>query len=372
MKNIVLPDYDHCLMNIATTVLDHYHVKTPYQTLPTLKKELDKGYRNVVVILIDAMGAEILKKHADVTPYMSQHMQEVLTTVFPSTTVSATTSILTGQPPVVNGWIGWLQYVKEEDRSVIFFLNKDFYDDTHEFNYNVSEKFVPVTKVYQKIEAQNTDVKAVEVFPEFRTPKHKTFSDLCQTILETTQEPGKHYIYAYWDKVDTYLHANGTTSEIVHNHLEEIDKDMRTLIESLDDDTIVVVTADHGQIDIDEIELWNYQDIIDTFEHKPSIEARATAFFIKDGMKEAFAKAFNKHFGDSFILYTSEDFLNAHYLGHAKEHPKLKEFLGDFFSVAIDKYSFKLSDSKRAFKAQHAGLTKDEMLIPLILFSPKK
>ena len=50
----------------------------------------------------------------------------------------------------------------------------------------------------------------------------------------------------------------------------------------------------------------------------------------------------------------------------------MREFLGDYFSIAIDKYSFKLSNSKKGFKAQHAGLTKDEMLIPLIVFSPKK
>lgn len=372
MNNIIIPDYKHSLMNITTTILKHYKVPSAFESLPDLEKELKKGYRNIVLLLVDAMGSEILNKHQEETRYLLDNQVDVLTTVFPSTTVSATTSVLTGKPPVNTGWIGWLQYIKEEDKSVIFFMNKDFYDETVEFDYNVSEKFAPVIKIYDQIKQYNPKIMTHEIFPEFRTPEHKTFKDLCNTILKTTQEPGEHFIYAYWDKVDTYLHKHGTQSEIVIEHLKEINQDVQEFIQKLDEDTIVIITADHGQIDIEEIELWNYEEIIDTFKHKPSIEARATAFFIKEGMEEQFVSEFNKHFGEWFILYKSEDFLKLKYLGEAEEHYKLKEFLGDYFSVAIDKYSFKLVNSKRAFKAQHAGLTKDEMSIPLIIFSPKK
>ena len=113
-------------------------------------------------------------------------------------------------------------------------------------------------------------------------------------------------------------------------------------------------------------------EIVNTFKHKPSVEARATAFFIKEGMEDKFVENFNKEFRDYFILYKSEDFLKTKFLGDDAIHPKLKEFLGDYFSIAIDKYSFKLVNSKQSFKAQHAGLTTDEMLIPLIMFPQKK
>jgi len=359
-------------MNITTSILKHYKVDTPFNSLEILNKELDKNYRNVVLFLVDAMGSEILKKHPEQSKFLIENQIQTLTTVFPSTTVSATTSVLTGLPPISTGWIGWLQYVKEEARSVIFFFNKDFYDADHEFDYNVSEKFVPVTKIYDLIEQKNSGIKAIEVFPEFRVPEHKEFKDLCNTVIKETKSKGNHFIYAYWDKLDTYLHATGTTSKKVQNHIQEINNDFKYLVEKLDDDTLVIVTADHGQIDIEEIELWKYKSIIDTFAHNPSVEARATAFFIKEGMEEQFVEEFNKSFRDSFILYKSEAFLKSKYLGNSDEHIKMREFLGDYFSIAIDKYSFKLINSKKGFLAQHAGLTKDEMLIPLIVFSPKK
>jgi len=372
MLNLILPDYDKSLLNITSTILRYYGISTPYKSIEVLEKELKKDYRNVVVFLVDAMGSEILKKHPDESRYLINNQIDVLTTVFPSTTVSATTSVLTGNPPIVNGWIGWLQYIKEEDRSIIFFLNKDFYDEKHEFDYNVSEKFAPVTKIYELIENKNPAVKAIEIFPEFKTPEHKTFKDLCNTVLKSTLEEGKHFIYAYWDKVDTYLHKNGTTSTVVKEHLNEINNDIQEFVSKLGDDTLVIITADHGQIDIEEVELFNYLNIVDTFRHNPSIEARATAFFIKPGMEEQFEREFNKNFSECFILYKSDDFLKMKLLGFGEEHYKLREFLGDYFSIAIDKYSFKLVDSKREFKAQHAGLTKDEMLIPLIVLNQKK
>ena len=372
MKNLVIPNYDRCLMNITSTILKHYGVNNPYKSIDILEKELKKQYRNVVLILVDAMGSEILKKHPKESEFLIANQKEVITTVFPSTTVSATTSVLTGKPPMVNGWVGWLQYIKEEDRSVIFFFNKDFYDEAYEFDYNVSEKYAPVKKVYEQIQENNDDVKTIEIFPEFRTPEHKKFRDICNSIVKSTEEEGKHFIYAYWDKVDTYLHHSGTTSDIVKNHLAEINEDVKYLVDTLNDDTLIIITADHGQIDIEELPLWENQKIVETFKHNPSIEARATAFFIKEGMEEQFHSEFIKSYGEYFILYKSSDLLKTHYLGYGEEQYKLKEFLGDYFSIAIDKYSFKLSDSKRSFKAQHAGLTKDEMLIPLIIFSQKK
>jgi predicted AlkP superfamily pyrophosphatase or phosphodiesterase len=359
-------------MNITTSILKHYNVETKFSTLKIIDDELNKGYRNVILILVDALGNEIIEKHKDVCKNIISDRVDVLTSVFPPTTVAATTSILTGKPPVNTGWIGWLQYIKEEDRSIIFFYNKDFYNNDYEPDYNVSERYAPIKKIYELIEEKNEDVITYEVFPEFREPEHKTFKDLLNKVKKHTEEDGKHFIYAYWDKVDTYLHSFGTESEKVHKHIEEVNNTYLSFINSLNEDTLVILTADHGMIDIEEVPLWDYEDVVNTFEHNPSIEARATAFFIKDGMKEQFEEAFNRNFREKFVLYKSEDFLASKILGDAKEQTKIREFLGDYVSIAIDKYSFKLSNSDREFKGQHAGLTKEEVLIPLVIYSPKK
>ena len=295
MKNIVLPDYNKCLMNISTSVLKHYNVKSKFSTLPNLDKELNKNYRNVIILLVDAMGTEILKKHPEETKCLRGHQIDTLTSVFPSTTVAATTSILTAKPPINTGWIGWFQYIKEEDRSIIFFYNKDFYDSEYKFEYNIGEKYAPIVKIYDLIEERNKDVFAKEIFPEFRVPEHKKFKDMCNSIVNETKNNKKNFIYAYWDKLDTYLHQKGTESNKVKKHLKEINDDIEQLFRDLGDDSLLIITADHGQIDVEEIYLFDYLDITSTFKHNPSVEARATAFFIKENKESEFVNNFNKH-----------------------------------------------------------------------------
>ena len=47
-----------------------------------------------------------------------------ITTVFPATTTSATTSIITGLNPVEHGWLGWNMYIKPINKTITLFKNQ--------------------------------------------------------------------------------------------------------------------------------------------------------------------------------------------------------------------------------------------------------
>ena len=51
MKNTIFPDYEHCILNLINSILKHYNVKSQYNGLPKLEKELSKNYKNVVLII---------------------------------------------------------------------------------------------------------------------------------------------------------------------------------------------------------------------------------------------------------------------------------------------------------------------------------
>jgi predicted AlkP superfamily pyrophosphatase or phosphodiesterase len=371
MEKLVFPDYDHSLLNITSSILKKYNIDSGYKTLNNLDEILKGDYRNIVFYLIDAMGSEILKKHPEQVQFLTKNKIDELTTVFPSTTVAATTTAITGLPPAVTGWIGWQQYVLEEDKNVIFFLNQDYYDEDYKFSYNVSEKYASITYIYDKITKKNPNVKSHEIFPEFRIKEHKTIQNQVETILKTIKNKDKNFIYSYWDKLDTFLHEYGTTSEVISNHLKEIDNAIKTLYDGIDEDTLVIITADHGHVDIEGINLWEYEDLTSMFKHQPAIEARATAFYINKDKFEDFEKTFNNYFKNKFVLYKSEEVLEMNLFGKGEKSPRTKGFLGDFFAIAIDKYSFRLQNAKHIHKATHAGLLKDEMMIPLIILNKR-
>ncbi len=373
MYHLVYPDYDNSIMNITNSILKYYGADNKHSTLSILDKELNKKYRNVVLFLIDGMGSEILKRHSQNVQSLIESQKDVLTSVFPSTTVAATTSVLTGLSPIETGWIGWFQYIKEENKSVIFYYNSDFYNNDHKFDYNVADKYVPVVDVYTQIKQANKNINTIEIFPEFRVPKHNKFIKICETIAETTKQAGENYIYAYWEKLDTFMHRDGPGAKTIADHLKEINEGFEYLKQNIDPDTLLILTADHGQVDIEEIPIDNYPELVSTFEHAPSIETRATAFFIKKGKEKEFEEVFKKNFGDKFILLKSEEVIDTNILGYGEQHERAKEFIGDYMALAIDKYAFRMvKGSQPPFKGQHAGLTKDEMLVPLIIYSPKK
>ena len=58
-KEIILPNYQHCILNTITSILKYYHVETKHASLESLDKKLEKRYKNVVFIVLDGMGVHI-------------------------------------------------------------------------------------------------------------------------------------------------------------------------------------------------------------------------------------------------------------------------------------------------------------------------
>jgi predicted AlkP superfamily pyrophosphatase or phosphodiesterase len=320
---------------------------------------------------VDALGAEILHRHAKVSTHLQSDVVQIITSVFPSTTVSATTSVMTGLPHITTGWLGWCQYVKEVEKSVIFFMNKDYYSESTTFEENMANKVAPVTKFYDLIQRADSSVSTLEVFPAFSQPEHDTFMKQCQTVVKTCQDKGKHFIYTYWDKLDFVMHETGPGSIEVNHMLATVDEGYQYLKTAIDEETLIVLLADHGQVEVCPIELRKYETIWSTFIHEPSIESRATAFFIKPDQFDTFEKEFNHYFSEYFMLLKKEEVLAMKLFGSGEIHPRINEFLGDYMAIAIDHFYFKLFEGKFVMRGQHAGLLRDEMLVPLIIHSKK-
>ena len=51
--NIVLPNYEHSILNTITSILKYYNVETKHKSLESLDNILKKKYRNVVLIILD-------------------------------------------------------------------------------------------------------------------------------------------------------------------------------------------------------------------------------------------------------------------------------------------------------------------------------
>lgn len=358
---ISYPDYDNCIANLACSVMKHFGVEPPNPALPLADGLLDKRYKNVVVMLLDAMGNNIIEANLAPDGFFRRNLTGTYSSVFPPTTVAATTAIDSGLFPVQSAWLGWTGYFPEIDRNVVYFLNRDFDTEEQIEGESVAWKYAPYNGVIPQIKAAGYGAHFLAPFAE---PHPENFGALCGEIKRLCAEDGEKYIYAYWDEPDSIMHRKGCFGEPAKSTVGELEKAVEELAGELSD-TLLIVTADHGHIDSPKAVITDYPDIMECLVRMPSIEPRCLNLFVKDGMDERLKTAFAEHFGDKFLLMSRAEVKERQLFGKGTPHPRFDEILGDYIAVGIDNVSIYNKRSKN-FVANHAGLTRDEMIIPLI------
>lgn len=360
---ILYPDYDNCIANLACSILKHFGVEPPNKTLPLADRYLEKRYKNVVVILMDGMGKNIIEANLSPDGFFRRNLKGIYSSTFPPTTVAATTSMDSGLYPNQTAWLGWVGYFKEIDKNVVYFLNID-QQGNKAADYNVAWTYCPYVTVTERL--NNAGKKAHYITP-FVEPYPKTFDDLCDVIKGLCNEDGEKYIYAYCEEPDHTMHKKGCFGEDAKKVIGEIEKRAELLAEELSD-TLLIITADHGHIDTNNVSLTEYPDIMECLVRLPSLEPRVLNLFVKEGMSQKLEEAFKKHFKDKFLLITKEEVLKSQMFGKGENHHRLEDMLGDYLAVAVDDMSiFITEEQKEHFIGVHAGLTEDEVLIPLIV-----
>lgn len=359
---IIKPDYQTGLLNMMSSIASYYGCASEYPTHPVVDEELKQPFDNLFVILIDGMGARLLERMLPETSFLRQHIKMEMTSVYPCTTAAATIVVESAEAPRKTAWTGWFHYFKELNDHRVLFLNQSYY--TREFHPG---RFVYDTIGYETLieKLKKQGVGCDFLYPAFRPNGSNTFVEMCDKIVERSHLHHQ-FTYCYWDAFDSLMHEEGVDSPRVVELLETLDKQLEDLCSRLDEKQKVFIIADHGQVNTETINLMNYPDLVDCFRVWPSVEPRASAFFIKEDKKDEFERLFQQYFGSYFLLYHTDDFIDEGMLGPGSEHPRLREFLGDYVACATDKYNLLMGEGP--FIGQHAGLTEDEMMIPFIVF----
>lgn len=382
-ENIMMPNYENCILGTITSILKYYNVETNHKSSKKIDEILQqKDYKNVIFLVLDGLGEHILNKDLP-NGYLKNNQIDCVTSVYPSTTTAALTTYYSGKPPYETGWIAWSQYFKEYGRAVDMFSHNESYMREPIKNplMDVFKTIVNYESIFEQIEKASKDVKAYELEPEYaerrakRSIRANNLDELIMDIQDICNDSDKKFIFAYSDNPDGLLHKYGVESKEVKEFLIEAESKIQDMCNKMEDDTIVIITADHGHKDIEKAyTLLDYPEIQECLIMPASLESRVLTFWVKEGMEKIFEERFNKIFKDEFWLMTKDEFLNKyHFLGFGKKHLKIDDFIGNYIALSVAGSIIRLetflAEGKPVKKSTHCGLTKEEMEIPIIVIN---
>lgn len=381
---MILPDYNNSVLSTMSSVLKAYNIPSIYPSIPALDSMLSPRPKNIIILLLDGLGVTTIEGILPEDSFLRRHWQHTVTSVFPSTTTAATTAYYTGKSPNEHGWLGWSLYFKECAQQLDIFQGLNSYTKQRYSPISPAYKYMEFESVFSKIRRLTNDqVHTASVFPfpsecdkganaRLVSGSHSFSHMLSMVEKQAGADKGEQFILGYWTNPDSEAHGSGPLSPQSRTLVMQMEKDVEAFCKRMEGtDSAIIITADHGlRGNMKPVFLNRIPEIMECLIMPPSIEARAMTFFVKPHKKEQFEREFAARFSESFVLYTRQQVLDMQLFGWGDTHPKVDDFLGDYLACAIsDEYFlyFTLNQPEEApFAGAHAGLTEEEMLVPVI------
>ncbi len=360
----VYPNYEACMLNTISSIRKSFGGEAEYTTdfhMDEILKE--KSYKNVIIMLLDGLGENILESHLNQDSFLKMHHEYTNTAIYPSTTAASTTATICGKSPIRTAWLGWNNYFKEIKRNIILFTGVDYY--TNERTSFSAYEALPYKPFYEDLGVNGSIHQ-----PNFSKKKYP-FKKVLKRSLKALKRKKKNIQYVYDTNPDHLLHENGCCHKVIQDKLVEMDQELQWYAKKLPKDTLLIISADHGHIDVEPIRLYACKTLQKMLKRPPSNDSRCITFCVLDEYKKEFPIVFEQLFGYAFEIYSSGDAIHKGFFGAKEDIPcsRSYDFLADYVAVAKNKYYFNYEGPANFdFKSHHAGITAEEMLVPVIVF----
>jgi Type I phosphodiesterase / nucleotide pyrophosphatase len=361
VEQLLLPDYGGaCITNVVPTILD------PPADRPTWFPANAFGAEQVVLLVLDGLGWAQLGERATLAPTLSAMSGGPITTVAPSTTATALTSITTGLTPGEHGVVGYRMCVGNEVLNVLRWsvVGRDARALIPPTGVQSAEPFCGhrppiVTRAeFEKSGFTEAHLGGVR-FNGYRVTS--TLVAETRRLLHT-KEP---FVYAYYDGIDKVSHEYGL-GDVFDAEVAAVDRLVADFVDALPRGAALIVTADHGQVDVGERIVRLHSGVLANVSLQ-SGEGRFRWLHARPGRGDALLEAATAHHGHEAWVVTRDQVIAGGWFG-----PKVGEAararLGDVALVARDPVAFFDRDDTGPYEllGRHGSLTPAEMLVPLL------
>ena len=365
----LLPDYAGAGLQAVMPALLEYLTRAA--TLPEWFPAPVAGASQIVLLVLDGLGAEQLQSRAPLAPTLSSGEGRAITSVAPSTTATALTTLVTGTVPAAHGVVGYRVALGGKVMNVLQW-SLDGVDarvkmPPHVFQPCPSFPGAPApVPVVTRNDYGPTGFTAAHLGP---AELHRWYTPAgLVTGVRQLVSAGAPFVYAYYEGIDKVAHAQGL-GEHYDDELRFVDRLVADVLDVLPSGTALVVTADHGQVDVGSSiavlgpEIMPHVRLI-------SGEGRFRWLHLSPGATADVTAAADALYGDDAWVRTREQVVDDGWLGGVPA-PSVTARLGDVALVPFAPMAFldPADIGELRLRARHGSLTAEEMLVPLLAWS---
>jgi len=338
---------------------------------------IGEGARHVVFVLADGLGMHLVET-LPADSFLRRHVAMELQSVFPSGTPAALTSIATASWPAEHAVTGWFLHLPHEGVTATILPYIDRFSKEPLAGVD-SASALPVPSVMARFTRRTAAFMprpiCGSVYSRYfnggaeEHPYDSLDAAVDQIAAHDAAVRAPAYTYLYVPHVDTAQHEHGVTSQQARSALAATDAALAALRERLPADARIVVTADHGQIDVDPDDALLIEDgsnVLETLRIPPTGDPRVLMCHVRDGRAADFERVFRRRYGEHFVLLTTDEAEELRLFGPVPLTAETRARVGDYVAIA-DAASVLLYQPEDRLRGVHGGLHRDEMRIPLVV-----
>lgn len=336
------------------------------------------GVTKAAVLVVDGLGAENLRARAGHARWLNQAWGArslIADSGFPSTTASALASLTTGVGPGLHGIVGYT--VRDPASGVLINHLKDWSPHVDPATWQrqrtiferAADEGIASLALGEPRFAGTDFTKAVWRGAQFQGVRG--LAEQGQAMREFFDTHDRALVYLYWPALDRTGHSQGVNSDSWIHRLEELDAAVEALSTLLRADEGLVVTADHGMMDVPSEHRLIIAEGSPLLDHVVAWggEPRVPQLYVDspDAVADVHAR-WAEALGGAARVMTRAQVVDEGWLGPVAEG--VIERLGDVTIACIDSLvayrESTASTTSMAMVGQHGSLTATEREIPII------
>lgn len=397
----VAPHYNgQSILNLPTSIC-HWLGATPLggeMLLPDILSPLGEDFRHIVVVLMDALSFLRFRRWMEAGSLAvwerlaREGLLAPLTSIVPSTTAAALTSLWTGRSAAVHGMIGYEMWLKEYGIVInsIQHAPISYQGDAGSLRragFNPQD-FLGLPTLGTHLASQGVQTYAFQhhsiarsglsqmLFPDTKVYSFSTPADLWVNLRQAFESHAheRNYFWVYWGEIDHFSHLYGPDDERTYEELASFSAACeRLFLERLSpaarQDSLLILLADHGQIPTQpdpNYDIRNHSSLARRLHILPTGENRLMNLFIRPGQVEAVREYIQRTWPNQFVFLDPSYAVEAGLFGPGEAHPRLGDRLGDLLVAAKGTAYLWWGNKDDLLYGRHGGLSPEEMLVPFL------